>query len=287
MTAPHAAPHAEVIGDPIAHSKSPLIHRFWLEKLGLAGAYDKTHVLGADLQSFLAQRRDEADWRGCNVTIPHKQAVIPLLDRIEPVAERIGAVNTIVREEDALIGHNTDAAGFLEPLRSLLAERHFYRMARIMGAGGAARAIAHALADHGFTLVIAARNPDQARALADEIRTVDVHVATLASFAQPLAFDWGDRSGVLDLFVNATSLGMRGASPLAIDFGHVPPDSIVYDVVYAPLETELLAGARARGLRTVDGLAMLIGQAAEAFRLFFGQPAPRQYDAELRALLTA
>lgn len=281
------SPHAEVIGDPIAHSKSPLIHRFWLEKLGLDGRYDKIHVLGADLESFLTQRRDAPGWRGCNVTIPHKQAVMPLLDRIEPVAERIGAVNTIVRGDDGLVGHNTDAAGFLEPLQPLLAERHFYRMARIMGAGGAARAIAYALADHGFTLVIAARNPYQARALADEIKTVDTHVATLASFAQPLAFDWGDRSGVLDLFVNATSLGMKGAPPLVVDFGHVPPDAIVYDVVYAPLETPLLAEARARGLRTVDGLAMLIGQAAAAFHLFFGQPAPRQHDAELRALLTA
>lgn len=280
-------PHAEVIGDPIAHSKSPLIHRFWLEKLGLAGRYDKTHVPASELGAFLAQRREAPGWRGCNVTIPHKQAVIPFLDHVEPMARRIGAVNTIVCDASGLTGHNSDAAGFLEPLLPLLADRHFYRMARIMGAGGAARAIAHALADYGFTLVIAARNPDQAQALADEIEMVDVHVATLESFAQPLAFDWGDRSGMLDLFINATSLGMTGAPPLRVDFGHVPPDSVVYDIVYAPLETPLLAEARGRGLRTVDGLAMLIGQAAEAFRLFFGHSAPREHDAELRGLLTA
>lgn len=280
-------PRAEVIGDPIEHSKSPLIHRFWLGKLGLAGAYEKTHVRPAELGEFLQARRAEAEWRGCNVTLPHKQAVIPYLDDVDPVAKRIGAVNTIVHEGDNLVGHNTDAAGFIEPLLPLLEARHVYRMARIMGAGGAAKAVAHALAGHGFTLVIAARNADQAHALAGEIEGTDVHVATLESFAQPLAFDWGDRTGVLDLFVNATSLGMKGAPPLNVDFSNVPPYSVVYDIVYAPLETALLAEARRRGLRTVDGLAMLIGQAAEAFRLFFGQAAPREHDAELRALLTA
>lgn len=280
-------PYAEVIGDPIAHSKSPLIHGFWLAKLGIAGEYGKTHVRGPELEGFLATRRTDGNWRGCNVTVPHKQAVMPFLDRIDPVAAKIGAVNTIVATGDELVGHNTDAAGFLEPLRGLLAERHYYRMARIMGAGGAAKAVAHALAGEGFTIVVAARNPDQAAALCAEIDGVDTHVATLDSFGAPLDFDWGDRSGVLDLFVNATSLGMTGSPPLAVDFSNVPPDAVVYDIVYAPLETALLGEARQRGLRAVDGLDMLIGQAAEAFRLFFGQPAPRAYDAELRALLTA
>ncbi|ARS28122.1 shikimate dehydrogenase [Sphingomonas sp. KC8] len=280
-------PYAEVIGDPIAHSKSPLIHGFWLAKLGLAGEYGKTHVRGPELEDFLATRRTDGSWRGCNVTVPHKQAVMPFVDRIDPVAAKIGAVNTIVATGDGLVGHNTDAAGFLEPLRGLLAEPHYYRMARIMGAGGAAKAVAHALAGEGFTIVIAARNPDQAAALCAEIDGVDTHVATLDSFGAPLDFDWGDRSGVLDLFVNATSLGMIGSPPLAVDFSNVPPDAVVYDIVYAPLETALLGEARKRGLRAVDGLDMLIGQAAEAFCLFFGQPAPRTYDAELRALLTA
>lgn len=280
-------PHAEVIGDPIAHSKSPLIHGFWLNKLGLEGSYGKSHVLPADLGAFLEGRRQEAGWRGCNVTIPHKQAVIPHLDRVDPIAERIGAVNTIVRDRDGLVGHNTDAAGFLEPLLPLLDATHFYRMARIMGAGGAAKAVAHALAGHGFTLVIAARNVEQANALAAGIDGVDVHVAAIDRFAEPLAFDWGDRSDVLDIFVNATSLGMKGSPPLQVDFSNLPPDSVVYDIVYAPLETPLLAEARRRGLRTVDGLAMLIGQAAEAFHLFFGKAPPREHDDELRALLLA
>jgi len=111
--------------------------------------------------------------------------------------------------------------------------------------------------------------------------------ATLQSWSAPIAFDWGDTEGRLDIVVNATSLGMKGNPPLAIDFSHVPPHAIIYDIVYAPLETPLLAEARRRGLRTIDGLEMLVGQAAVAFALFFGQPAPRQHDAELRALLTA
>lgn len=282
----HGFPWAEVIGDPVAHSKSPLIHGFWLEKLGLAGRYEKTHVARADLASFFADRRQKPAWLGCNVTIPHKQAILPLLDRIDPMAARIGAVNTVVKEGEALVGYNSDAGGFLEPLRPLLADRHYYRMARILGAGGAARAIAHALAAEGFTIVVAARDTAKAEALCATLHGVDTHVATLASFAKPFSFDWGDRSGQLDLVINASSLGMAGQPRLEVNFGHVPPGSIVYDIVYSPLETALLAEARSRGLRTVDGLEMLIGQAAEAFARFFGRPAPRGEDAALRALLT-
>lgn len=278
-------PWAEVIGDPIAHSKSPLIHGFWLERLGLAGRYGKTQVAAADLAGFLAERRGDPHWAGCNVTIPHKQTVMPLIDHVDPLAARIGAVNTIVPQDGRLVGYNSDAGGFLEPLRPLLAERHYYRMARIFGAGGAARAIAHALAAEGFTIVIAARDTAKAEALCASLPKVDTHVATLESFARPFSFDWGDRSGQLDLVVNATALGMAGQPPLLIDFGHVPPDSLVYDIVYSPLETPLLAEARQRGLRTIDGLEMLIGQAAEAFARFYGVAAPRQHDAALRALL--
>ncbi|WP_380873101.1 shikimate dehydrogenase (NADP(+)) [Sphingomonas sp. DBB INV C78] len=288
MSLPSAViPKAEVIGDPIAHSKSPLIHRFWLGKLGLEGFYEKTRVGGEELGDFFSDRRNLPGWRGCNVTVPHKQAVIPFLDRIDPVAAKIGAVNTIVARDGALIGHNSDAAGFLEPLQPSLNDRHLYRMARILGAGGAAKAVAHALSSHGFTLVIAARNLAQAEALAAEIEDVDTHVATLDHFADPTDFAFDDRSGVLDLVVNTTPLGMTGQPPLRLDFSHVPPGAVIYDIVYAPLETAMLAEARARGHQTVDGLAMLIGQAAEAFRLFFGQAAPREHDAELRALLTA
>jgi shikimate dehydrogenase len=281
-------PYAEVIGDPIAHSKSPLIHGFWIEKLGIEARYDRCHVVPDTLAGYFERCRQDVDWRGCNVTIPHKQAVMPLLDRIDPQAEAIGAVNTVVRSWDGgLTGYNSDGAGFLEPLRPLLAGHHLFRMARVIGSGGAARAIAHALADEGFTIAMIAR--DQGKAL-DILREIDANAsdsmtASLASWAEPTDFAWDDRSGVLDLVVNTTSLGMHGQPPLAIDFSHVPSGALVYDIVYAPLETPLLAEARKRGLRTFDGLEMLVGQAAVAFERFFGRPAPREYDTELRDLL--
>ena len=279
---------AEVIGDPIAHSKSPLIHGFWLARLGLDAAYNKTHVVAGDLAAFFAERRESLYWRGCNVTVPHKQAVIPLLDRLDPLAAKIGAVNTVVPEHGALVGYNSDAPGFLEPLRPVLARRHLFRMARILGTGGAARAIAHALAAEGFTLVIAGRDLSKAEALRDEAASKGYAVA-LDHFAGPTDFAFDDRAGVLDLFVNATTLGMTGQPPLVCDLSHAPPGSIVYDIVYAPLETPLLSQAKARGLPTIDGLAMLIGQARIAFRHFFGADAPddSESDASLRALLTA
>ena len=281
--------YAEVIGDPIAHSKSPLIHGFWLAEAGIAADYRRCHVTPDGLAAYLADRRDDPDWRGCNVTIPHKRAVLPLLDAVDPLAARIGAVNTIVRDgEGRLTGHNTDAAGFMEALQPDLRKPHLLKMARLIGTGGAARAIAHALRDAGFLVVILGRDIDKARALLAEIGETDATLAApLDTFAHATDFAWDDRGGVLDLVVNATSLGMTGYPPLPLDPSHLPPGAIVYDVVYAPLETELLVMARGRGHRTIDGLSMLVGQAAEAFALFFGQPAPRGRDTELRARLTA
>lgn len=286
----NGSPYAEVIGDPIAHSKSPLIHRFWLERLGLPGDYRRTWVEAAALPAFLAERRRDPAWRGCNVTLPHKPSVLPLLDRLDPLAARIGAVNTVVRESDALVGYNSDAPGFLEPLAPWLAERHLLRTARIFGTGGAARAIAHALKVEGFVLVLIGRDPAKTAALAADLGGgPDVHVASLAGFADPLAFEWGEMEGRLDVIVNATSLGMVGQPPLPVHLSHLPPGAVVYDAVYAPLETPLLAQARQCGHPVVDGLAMLIGQARIAFRHFFGVAAPddRASDEALRALLTA
>lgn len=281
-------PYAEVIGDPIVQSKSPAIHGFWLGKLGIDADYRACHVTTEGLADYVASRRADPDWRGCNVTMPHKQAIMPLLDRIDPAAARIGAVNTVVRAEDGtLTGYNTDAPGFLEPLQPLLDQTHLYRMARIFGAGGAARAIITALADQGFTLVVAARKPAQARALLDELAPRGEHHAVeLAHFAPPTDFAFDDRDRILDLVINASPLGMAGKPPLDVDFSHVPPGSVVYDIVTHPLDTPLLVEARQRGLETVDGLAMLIGQAAVAFEKFFGAPAPREHDAELRKVLT-
>ncbi len=282
-------PYAEVIGDPIAHSKSPLIHGFWLRKLGIDAYYERRHVKPEDLADYLSERRTDAAWRGCNVTIPHKQAVMPLLDNIGPTAGKIGAVNTVVRGAGgALTGYNSDSPGFLEPLRPLLAGDHLFRMARVIGSGGAARAIVHALASEGFTIAMIARDQTKALEILRETdsEASDSMIASLDSWRQPLDFDWGDCEGRLDVVVNTTSLGMAGYPPLEIDFSHIPPDAIIYDIVYAPLETPLLAEARRCGLPTIDGLEMLIGQAAIAFAHFFGQPAPREHDRELRALLT-
>lgn len=282
-------PYAEVIGDPIVQSKSPSIHKFWLTRLGIAADYRACHVKPDELADYFTKRRQDADWRGCNITMPHKQAAMVLLDAVDPQAERIGAVNTVVRGADGrLTGYNTDAPGFLEPLRPLLDRQHLFRMARILGAGGAARAIVAALADEGFTLVLAARDPAKARALLDELAPKGEHHAVdLAHFAPETDFEFDDRQGLLDLIVNASPLGMAGQPPLVFDFSHAPPGSVVYDIVTHPLETPLLRQARQRGFITVDGLAMLIGQAAVAFEKFFGAPAPRQYDAQLREILVA
>lgn len=281
-------PYAEVIGDPIVQSKSPAIHNFWLSKLGIQGEYRACHVTPGELETYFAKRRGDADWRGCNITMPHKQAAMAWLDAIDPQANRIGAVNTVVRGADGrLTGYNTDAPGFLEPLRHLLGRQHLFRMARILGAGGAARAIVAALADEGFTLVLAARDPAKARALLDELASKGEHHAVdLAHFAPETDFAFDDRQGLLDLIVNASPLGMAGQPPLAFDFSHAPPGSVVYDIVTHPLDTPLLVEARERGFSTVDGLAMLIGQAAVAFEKFFGAPAPREHDAQLREILT-
>lgn len=271
-----AVPYAEVIGDPIAQSKSPVIHRYWLEQLGLPGDYRRAHVTAQGLAGYLATSRDDPAWRGCNVTMPHKQAVIPLLDRLDPLAARIGAVNTIVPEHGALVGYNTDAPGFMEPLKPWLEDSHLLRMARVMGTGGAARAIVAALADAGFIVVLAGRDPAKAQALLDELaRGNNHHAVDIAHFADPTDFAFDDRAQLFDLVVNASLLGMAGQPPLAYDLSHTPPGAVFYDIVTSPLETDLLARARAAGFATVDGLAMLVGQADHAFRRFFGAPPPR------------
>lgn len=279
--------YAEVIGDPIAHSKSPRIHGLWLDRLGIDAEYRATQVAADGLRQYFAARRADPRWRGCNVTMPHKQTAIAYLDRLDPLAEAIGAVNTVVSESGALVGYNTDAGGFLEPLSDRLEETNFFRMARVLGTGGAARAIITALAREKFVIVLAGRDPAKARALLDAVNpAAEHHAVDLAHFADATDFAFDDRAGCLDLIVNASPLGMRGHPPLAFDWSHAPPGAIAYDIVTDPAETPFLAAARAAGHQAVDGLAMLIGQAALAFERFFGAAPPRQHDAELRALIT-
>ena len=280
--------YAEVIGDPIAQSKSPAIHGFWLARLGIDADYKASRVEVGKLGEFLNTRRTDPDWRGCNVTMPHKQAVMSFLDRLDPLAASVGAVNTVVPEHGALVGYNTDVPGFLEPLRPLLGQTHYFRMARILGTGGAARAIVKGLADEKLVIVLAGRDPAKARALLDELDPQGEHHATsIAHFADRSDFAFDDREQCLDLVVNASLLGMTGQASLAFDMSHAPPGSIFYDIVTSPLDTAFLQSAQAAGFRTIDGLSMLLGQADHAFRRFFGAQPPRDLDAELRIALGA
>ena len=263
---------AGVIGWPIKHSKSPLIHRFWLGKLGIDGDYSRFPVAPDHLGRFL-KALPAIGLRGVNVTLPHKLAVIPHLDALAPGAAAVGAVNTIiVGETGRLTGHNTDVAGITVPAGAALAGRPML----LVGSGGAARAgAAAAVAGGASALWIMARNFDAAGQL---LASTGLPGGVL-TMADPLPADTG-------LLFNATTLGMTGQPPLVLDLSPLPPDAVVFDAVYAPLDTPLLLAARARELATIDGLSMLIGQAAEAFRLFFGAEPPRQHDDELRSLLT-
>ena len=287
MSAAGTVPYAEVIGDPIAHSKSPTIHGFWLEQLGIDASYLRCHVTAAELEGYIAERSDDPAWRGCNVTMPHKQAVMELCDILDPLAQRVGAVNTVVRQADgSLKGFNTDVGGFLEPLKQELEGEHLFRMARILGTGGAAQAIVAGLSEQGFVIVLAGRNPDKARSLLDQLAPDGEHHAVhLSHFAEPTNFAFDDRQGCLDLVINASPLGMRGQPNLAFDWSHAPPGSIAYDIVTDPLQTEFLVKAKAAGHQVQDGYAMLIGQADQAFEMFFGQKPPRDQDAQLRKLM--
>lgn len=275
-------PYAEVIGDPVGHSKSPLIHNFWLAKLGIDAEYRACHVRPDALEDYFARRREDPAWRGCNVTIPHKENVAALVDEADSLASRMGAVNTVVRRADGRIAAtNTDVDGIADAVAGC---EPGGRHAVVIGAGGAARAAFAVLAEPGYAAVrVLARSPDRAiRAASASGLTIDVHRFNAAGI--------GALAGAA-LLINATQLGMTGQEPMPqfvlAGLADMAADALVFDMVYAPLETALLQAAREREMRTADGLVMLIGQAARAFELFFGHPAPREHDAELRALLTS
>jgi len=265
-------PYAEVIGDPIAHSKSPMIHRFWLQALGMEGDYRATRVTPDGLEAYFSERRADPAWRGCNITIPHKTAALDHVEDRGGVRQSIGAINTVFRDGDgALVGTNTDAGGFYAPIAGLDLEGE---SVCVIGAGGAARAVLFALSKLNVGRVtLLNRNPLKGAAL-------------LAGFglkgdALPLSAP----VPAARLLVNCSPLGMTGQPPLDLDLAPLPEDAVVYDIVYAPLETPLLTAAHARGLETVDGLEMLVGQAALAFEILFDAQPPRDRDEELRALL--
>jgi shikimate dehydrogenase len=276
MSAP-TTPHAGVAGWPVAHSRSPLIHRYWLESLGVAGVYDRIAVPPDGFAAFAQTIRDGA-LTGANVTIPHKEAAFAACDWLSPNAAGLGAVNTLWREDGKLCGDNTDVAGFLANLDDKAPGWSAQvRTAVVIGAGGAARAVIQGLCSRGVAKIsLVNRTLTRAHLVARQFGA-SVEAAPFDAMAARLAG--------ADLLVNASSLGMRGQPALAIDLTPLPEHAIVTDIVYVPLRTPLIEDAAARGLRVVDGLGMLLHQAVPGFARWFGVR-PR-VSAELRALIEA
>ncbi len=273
---PSDIPRACVIGHPIAHSRSPLIHGHWLSTLGIAGAYEKVDVSPERFPAFLSNLRAHG-YIGANVTVPHKLTAYQLVDQRDAAAEATGAVNTVWYQGDALHGGNSDAHGFVANLDDTapgwdIADGR----AVVLGAGGAARAAAFALVTRGVAVAIVNRTAQHARDLAARIgHGISAHpIEELPQLLEDA-----------DLFANCTSLGMVHQPPLEIDLRPLKRDAVVCDAVYVPLETGLLAAASARGHRVVDGLGMLLQQAGYGFRKWFG--ATPVVTPALRALIEA
>jgi shikimate dehydrogenase len=270
-------PRAGVVGWPVDHSRSPTIHRHWLSELGLSGSYERFAVRPSEFRAFASQiGRDGL--AGANITAPHKEAAYALCDRRTAVADSLGAVNTVWRENGLLWGDNTDVAGFLANMDESApswAERA--KSAVVIGAGGAARAIVYALMSRRFErIAIVNRTQARAEALAAQFggSTKAVPWAALAA----------ELTGA-DVLVNTTSLGMSGQPALVVDLSALPDRAVVADVVYVPLRTPLIEAARARELGAAEGLGMLLHQAAPAFARWFGcKPA---VTPALRALVEA
>jgi len=254
---------AGVIGWPVAHSRSPLIHNYWLQKYGLAGSYVQLAVQPGQLATALSGLA-ALGFKGCNVTIPHKVEALKLMQVVDTNARRVGAINTVVVQPGgSLKGMNTDGFGYIQ---SLLDAQPGWRAdagpAVVLGAGGAARAVVLALSDRGAKEIrLINRTPEKAGAMA-------------AEFGSPVkAVPWEQRHAALKnaaLLVNTTSQGMQGNEPLELDLSALPSDALVSDIIYVPLETPLLLAAKARGNPTVGGLGMLLNQARPAFEAWFG-----------------
>jgi shikimate dehydrogenase len=249
---------AGITGWPVSHSRSPRLHGFWLERHGIDGAYVPLAIEPAHFPAAIRGLM-LAGFAGVNCTIPHKEAAFAVCDTVDNSARRAGAVNTLVFDSGRITGSNTDGWGFLESLRAN-GVNPAAGPALILGAGGSARAVAAVLLDLGVTTTIANRTRPRAEAIARELPGLHV-------------IDWDARNHALadhGLLVNTTSLGMDGHPPLEIDLERAAPNLTVTDIVYVPLETPLLAAARARGISAVDGLGMLLYQAVPGFRTWFG-----------------
>jgi shikimate dehydrogenase len=272
-----STPRACVAGWPIAHSRSPLIHNYWLRSLGVAGCYDRAAVPPGAFAQF-ADSIGKNGLVGANVTVPHKEAAFAACDKLTDNAANLGAVNTLWREDGLLWGDNTDVAGFLRNLDEQAPDwRENADKALVIGAGGAARAIIRGLLSRKVdTIAIVNRTTERAERLV-------AHFGVATSAYGPAALPRLLESA--GLVVNTSSLGMTGQPPLSIDLSSLSDKAVVADLVYVPLETPLLAEAKARGLRTAEGLGMLLHQAAPGFERWFG--AKPSVTAELRALIEA
>jgi len=263
MAEPSAFGIAGLVGWPVAHSRSPVIHNHWLARYGIPGRYVLFPVPAERLVDALGGL-SALRLRGCNITTPHKQAVMPLVDDVDPLAKRIGAVNTIVVQEDgSLRGFNNDGNGFVQSIRDARPDwRPDAGPIAIIGAGGAARAVVASLADQG------------AREIRVVNRTYERACELQALFGPPVsAVRWDARADALAgvaLVANATNQGMGGKSALDLALDRLTADAIVADLIYTPPETPLLAAARKRGNPTVNGLGMLLNQARPAFNAWFG-----------------
>lgn len=271
--------YAEVIGDPIAQSKSPIIHKYWLEQLGLCGDYRRTLVPEGRLADALESRRADPDWLGCNVTIPHKRHAAALVDQLDDLAEAIGAINCIVPMEGGLFGTNSDVDGIAAVLADVPLEG---RKTAIIGAGGSARAaVAYLAARQAGEIQLLVRDPKKAGPLLD-LAPERIRIANLDSASAAL-----DGAAAI---INATQLGMTGCPAMPLDLlqavARHSGDATLFDMVYDPLETAFLRTGRDGGARVIGGLTMLVGQAARAFELFFGAKAPPVDDLLHDHLLT-
>jgi shikimate dehydrogenase len=275
MTAEAKARAACLIGWPAAHSRSPLIHHYWLRKLGIAGGYNIEAVPPEGFAEFVLHLSTHG-FVGANVTIPHKERAL-ILSKPDERASAVGAANTLWYEGGELRATNTDIEGFINNLDACAPGWDAATEALVLGAGGAARAVVFGLIERGIKRVhLANRTVGRARALADQFG------AGVDPVSWEAIRDLLPRAGLL---VNTTSLGMHGQPPLEVDVGLLPPHAVVADLVYVPLQTPLLSAAQARGLKTADGLGMLLHQAVRGFELWFGQRP--EVTSELRDLVEA
>lgn len=262
---------AAVLGHPVAHSLSPVIHHYWLKAYGIAGEYAKIDSAPEEFSETIKRLQKEG-YAGCNVTLPHKEAALALADEASDEARAIGAANCLLFKDGGVYAMNTDAYGFAQHLLASGVDEALLKgkKAMVLGAGGAAKAVIYAL-NQQFNMYIYLANRTRERAEALKSKQVET-------------VGWEDKEAALKdciLLVNTTSLGMKGQEKLEISLQNLPQASVIYDIVYNPLETSLLVAGKQRGCRTIDGLGMLLHQAAPSFEAFFGKKPT--VDKDLRA----